>query len=181
MVDNQILKQNAKAQLGGHIFAKTWLMILVVCLVNSAILSFASSFAGIGAWIILGPMSYGLTRITTGLVYGKQSVDMSDLFKGFSEDFTNSLILGLITSLYTFLWSLLLVIPGIVKSYSYSMASYIQQDQPNKDWKYCMEESIRWMDGYKWKLFCLDISFIGWYIVGMLCLGVGVILSLIHI
>ncbi len=175
MVENSILKQNARNQLGGNIFANTWLMCLVVCLVNSAIINFAGSFFGIGTLIVIGPMTYGLTRITTGIVCGKNKIDMADLFKGFSEDITNTIILGLITTLYTFLWGLLLVVPGIVKSYSYSMASYIQQDQPNKEWKYCLDESIRMMDGYKWKLFCLDISFIGWYIVGALCLGVGVL------
>ena len=128
---------------------------------------------GNGSLILIGPLAYGVARITTQLVCGKNNIDISDLFKGFTEDLTNTLILGLLQALFTALWSLLFIVPGIVKAYSYSMASYIQQDQPNKDWKFCLNESISWMEGHKWQLFCLDLSFIGWYIVGALCLGIG--------
>lgn len=169
MVQNEVLRRNARAQLGGSIFANVWLMVVVVCIVNSAILS----FAGTVSLILIGPMAYGVARITTQLVCGKNNIDISDLFKGFTEDLTNTLILGLLQALFTALWSLLFIVPGIVKAYSYSMASYIQQDQPNKDWKFCLNESISWMEGHKWQLFCLDLSFIGWYIVGALCLGIG--------
>lgn len=169
MVQNNVLRTNARAQLGGSIFANVWLMVLAVCVVNSAILS----FAGTVSIILVGPMAYGLTRVTTQLVCGKNNVDIADLFKGFTEDFSNTLLLGLLQSVFTALWSLLFIFPGIIKAYSYSMASYIQQDQPNKDWRFCLNESIRWMEGHKWQLFCLDLSFIGWYIVGALCLGVG--------
>ena len=100
-------------------------------------------------------------------------VDIGDLFVGFTECFGESLLLSLLTAIFTFLWSLLFVIPGIVKSYSYAMAPYILQDDSKKDWKTCLDESRAMMKGYKWKLFCLDLSFIGWYIVGALCLGIG--------
>ena len=76
-------------------------------------------------------------------------------------------------SIFIALWSLLLVVPGIVKAYSYSMSYYIQQEDKSKDWKACLDESRQMMDGYKGRLFCLDLSFIGWYIVGALCFGVG--------
>ncbi len=171
MVENHVLRTNARTQLGGNIFANVWLMVLAVCIVNSAILN----FAGTVSIILVGPMAYGLTRVTTQLVCGKTKIDIADLFKGFTEDFTNTLLLGLLQAVFTALWSLLFIIPGIIKSYSYAMASYIQQDQPNKDWKFCLNESISWMEGHKWQLFCLDLSFIGWYIVGALCLGIGVL------
>ena len=169
MVQNEVLKRNARTQLGGSIFAGVWLMVLAVCIVNSAILN----FAGTVAIILIGPMAYGVARVTTQLVCGKNNIDIADLFKGFTEDFTNTLLLGLLQTLFTVLWSLLFIIPGIIKAYSYSMATYIQQDQTNKDWKFCLNESTRWMEGHKWQLFCLDVSFIGWYIVGALCLGIG--------
>ena len=68
---------------------------------------------------------------------------------------------------------MLFIIPGIVKSYSYSMSYYLQQEDKSKDWKACLDESRSRMDGHKGQLFLLDLSFIGWYIVGLLCLGVG--------
>ena len=87
--------------------------------------------------------------------------------------FGGTLLLGLLSSLFTFLWGLLLVIPGVVKSYAYSQAVYVKVDHPDYDWRRCLDESIQMMKGHKMDLFVLDLSFIGWYIVGALCLGLG--------
>jgi uncharacterized membrane protein len=70
---------------------------------------------------------------------------------------------------------MLFVIPGIVKSYAYSMSYYVSLDHPEFSSTECIDESQRLMDGHKWELFCLDLSFIGWYILGSLCLGVGIL------
>ena len=176
MIENSILRQNAKNQLDGRIFGRTWLVMLVVFLVYSAILSFASAIGyGILGIVISGPMLFGLNRICVDLVRGNRDVRVERLFEGFTSCFTSSLILNLLISLYTFLWSLLFVIPGIVKSYSYAMAPYILQDAPSTDWEKCIDESQKMMNGNKWQLFCLDFSFIGWYILGALCFGVGVL------
>ncbi|MBO6019888.1 MAG: DUF975 family protein [Clostridia bacterium] len=85
------------------------------------------------------------------------------------------MLLGLLQYIFIFLWSLLFIIPGIVKMYSYSMSYYLAINHPDWDWKQCIDESRRIMDGNKWKLFVLDLSFIGWYIVGMLACGIGVL------
>lgn len=66
------------------------------------------------------------------------------------------------------LWSLLLVIPGIVKSYSYAMAPYIMAEHPALTANEAITESRRIMDGNKWRLFCLDFSFIGWELLCVL-------------
>ncbi len=95
------------------------------------------------------------------------------LFDGFKQDFVQTLLIGLMQTVFTFLWSLLFVIPGIVKSYSYSMAQYIKHDNPTWDWEQCITESRRIMDGNKWKLFCLQLSFIGWFFVSMLTCAIG--------
>jgi len=174
MVDNSILRENARAQLGNNIFERTWLMMLVVYIVYSAIVSAAATaVVGIGAIIVAGPLLYGVCRISVKLVKGKRNVDVGEIFSGFSEQFVDSLLLGLMTSLFTALWSLLFVIPGIVKAYSYSMAPYIMQDSYGKDWEECLNESKEMMEGYKWQAFCLDMSFIGWYLLGALAFGVG--------
>ena len=95
------------------------------------------------------------------------------MFKGFSSDFGQNLLIGLMTAIFTALWSLLLIVPGIVKAYSYSMVYYIKADHPEYDWRQCIAESQAMMNGHKMDLFILDLSFIGWMIVGSLCLGVG--------
>ena len=174
MIKNSILKRNAMAQMEGGIFTKTYIMVLAAQVIVSLINGFASSFV-VGALIVSGPLVYGLCRIYVDLVKGKKEVDLADLFKGFTENFIEAFLLGLLTGLFTFLWSLLFIVPGIVKSYSYSMGTFILQDDPDKDWQTCIEESKKMMKGHKWQLFCLDLSFIGWYIVGFLCFFVGVL------
>jgi uncharacterized membrane protein len=82
-------------------------------------------------------------------------------------------LLGFLKNLFIILWSLLFVIPGIVKTYSYAMAYYIKYDHPEYNWKMCIDESRRMMDGHKWRLFCLHFSFIGWELLGALAFGIG--------
>ena len=74
------------------------------------------------------------------------------------------LMLGasLLVLVLTFLWSLLLIIPGIVKAYSYALTPYLVHDHPEMSEYDCLKRSQQLMKGYKWKLFLLDLSFIGW-------------------
>ena len=75
--------------------------------------------------------------------------------------------------LYIALWSLLLVIPGIVKTYSYAMTPYIMSEHPSLTANEAITESRRIMNGNKWRLFCLDFSFIGWELLCSLPLYAG--------
>lgn len=74
-----------------------------------------------------------------------------------------------------FLWYLLLIIPGIVKSYAYSMVPYILADNPNIGYRRALELSNYMTKGQKFSMFVLDLSFIGWYLLGMLAFFIGVI------
>ena len=173
MNQNKVFRANARAQLGGNIFSNNWLMALGVCFISSAIIAVGNSLAGIVGLILTGFLTYGLARVFLQLVRGqKDKIEIGDLFSG-SEHFGSLLVLNLLISLFTFLWTLLFIIPGIVKSYAYSMAFYIKHDHPEYDWKQCIDESQRYMKGYKWQLFCLDFSFIGWILLGALCCGIG--------
>lgn len=173
MVSNSELRKNARKQLGDGIFTEPWLMMLLTCLIVGFI-NGALSATFVGSILVLGPLTYGLARCQLNVIFGKnQQADLNDLFTGFKEDFGNTFLLGFLSSLFTALWSLLFVIPGIIKSYSYAMAPYIQQAESDKNWKNCLDKSIAMMKGHKMDLFLLDLSFIGWYIVGALCLGVG--------
>lgn len=87
--------------------------------------------------------------------------------------YLNVLMTMLIRDIYTFLWTLLFIIPGIVKSYSYRMVPYILADNPSMDYKRAIELSIEMTDGEKWNIFVLDLSFLGWYILGILALVIG--------
>lgn len=82
----------------------------------------------------------------------------------------------ILSGIYIILWMFLLIIPGIIKAYSYSMAPYIVKDNPEIGADAAIRESMKMMKGYKMKLFLLDLSFIGWAILALLTLGLGLIL-----
>ena len=176
MVNNQILRANARNQLGGGIFKNQWLMFLLVMVIYSILLSVASSLTfGIGAILLMGVLNYGVARVTLSKIRTNKDFEIGDLFCGFSECLSDTLILGLLSNIFIALWSMLFVIPGIVKSYSYALAPFIQHDSDNKNWKECIDKSRDMMNGHKWQLFVLDLSFIGWYLLGSLCFGFGVL------
>ena len=174
MNQNRVFRANARAQLGGNIFNEIWLMALAVCLIQSLVLSLAGSIV-IGVILVGGLLSYGLCHVFLQMVRSqKTKPEISDLFTG-SDQFLPLLILYCLQALFTFLWTLLFIVPGIIKSYAYSMAFYIKHDHPDYDWKKCLDESQRYMMGHKWQLFCLDFSFIGWILLGSCCCGLGML------
>lgn len=89
--------------------------------------------------------------------------------------FQNILLTMAIKEVYIFLWSLLLIIPGIVKRYAYKMVPYILAENPNMDLKEAINLSVKMAEGEKFNMFVLDLSFIGWYILGSLAFGFGVL------
>ncbi len=168
------MKERAKAVLGNNLFCNDWLLCVVVVLIFSVITTAAGTIiSGVGTLLVIGPMMYGLNLVFLKKVRTGEAVDFANLFKGFTQDFGQNFVLGLLMNIFIALWSLLFIIPGIVKAYAYSMAFYIKADHPDWDWRACMKESIRITDGHKMDLFMLDLSFIGWYLVGSFVLGVG--------
>lgn len=197
MADRKQLKESAKDILGHELFGSRWLKMLLVWLVYDLIIGAASgtgsrsydaangqvlvgmtvvaTILAIAALVISGPLAYGMIRITTRCARENKEAEFDEFLVGFKECMADAILLNILTKIFVFLWTLLLIIPGIIKSYAYSMAIYIQQDQKNKDWRYCLDKSQEMMKGHKWDLFVLDLSFIGWYIVGLLCLGIGML------
>jgi len=166
------LRARARGQLGS-IFSSLWLLLLVASLIYSAVIGVVS-YTVVGAIVLGGPMMIGLAAVFLKTARGSTEVDFADLFYGFRNGmFTRNLLLGLLQSIYLFLWSLLFVIPGIVKFYSYAMSSYLALDHPEWSADDCITASRKMMDGHRFRLFCLDLSFIGWYIVGALACGIG--------
>ena len=165
------LRAKAREQMGNSIFAEKWLYVLLAMLIGGAVLGI-SSFV---SFLLVGAVSVGLAAFTLRLVRDPAGpAHFEDLLYGFvGGRFARSFLIGLLTTLFTALWSLLFVIPGIIKAYSYSMSYYISLDYPEMEATQCITESRRIMSGNKMRLFLLDLSFIGWYIVGALCFGIG--------
>lgn len=171
-MDRATIKANARKQLGNGIFSNNWILAIVVIIIMSAILS-ASSAVMVGPLLLTGPLSFGAAYVFLKQSRDYEKMEIGDLFKGFQTDFVGTLLLGLMQAIFITLWSMLFVIPGIVKSYSYSMCFYIKADHPEYGWKECIDASKEMMNGHKMELFILDLSFIGWAIVGSLALGIG--------
>ena len=169
------IRRRARETLGGNIFKSPWLYALLVGIITAAIASVAS-FIPVGSILIAGPIAIGtgayfLNRVRRRVEYDNLEI----LFDGVRNDLGDNIIIGILNGVFIALWSLLFVIPGIVKSYSYSMAYYIKLDHPEYTPTEAITESRRLMDGNKMRLFCLHLSFIGWAIVSFFTLGIGML------
>lgn len=115
---------------------------------------------GIVAFIIGGAAKFGYAIFNLNLVDGKEA-RFSDLFSQFDR-LGSGIIMNLLVGIFTFLWSLLFIIPGVIKSYSYSMTAFILAEHPEISENSAITRSRELMDGNKWRLFCLMFSFVGW-------------------
>ncbi len=166
-------RRRAREALEGNIFGNTWLFMVLVVLVTGAILG-VSGIIFIGPLLLIGPISIGICSYTLHVVRNTEKKNKIDpLLDGFRGSVGNSILVGLLATIFTALWSLLFVIPGIVKAIAYSQCYFIALEHPEYDANTCITESRKMMNGHKWEYFCLQFSFIGWMIVGSFCLGVG--------
>jgi len=131
----------------------------------------ASGFGSIAYLIIGGAMSYGYENICLNVVRGSDKVKVEELFDGFKK-FGKSFGVHIINGVLIFLWTLLFIIPGIIKSLSYDMSYFILIDNPELSSNEARKKSMSLMRGNKWRLFCLYFSFIGWDLLCLLTLGV---------
>ncbi|MCI7378725.1 MAG: DUF975 family protein [Bacteroidales bacterium] len=119
------------------------------------------------------PLSWGLT-VSLLRNHREESVDLENLFDGFRGGrYTRVFCALFLVNLFTFLWTLLLIIPGIIKAFSYALTPYIIMDEPELTAKQAIARSCEIMQGRRWKLFCLYLSFIGWGILCLLTFGIG--------
>ena len=119
------------------------------------------------------PLSWGLT-VSLLRNHREESVDLENLFDGFRGGrYTRVFCAIFLVNLFTFLWALLLIIPGIMKAFSYALTPYIIMDEPELTARQAITRSCEIMEGRRWKLFCLYLSFIGWGILSLLTFGIG--------
>lgn len=167
-MDRVSLKNAAKAQIKGNIG------VLFVCYLIIAVISAVCSGVtmGIAAIVVVPPLSLGLIMIYLGMYNGSEA-RIETLFKGFKINFVKSILVEILVFVFTFLWSLLFVIPGIIKAFSYSMSMYILAENPQMTSLEAINESKRIMHGHKMDLFVLYLSFIPWYLLVMITFGIA--------
>lgn len=192
------IKANARAALSANYWPVVGILLLGGLLASAvSVIASIPSYVSIFSSLADGSYPYGVSSgstITTVLsvvgvlltiifqvgiswfaylVYRGDEPDVANLFVAFKgNNFPRVLGGMLLVMLYTFLWSLLFLIPGIIKSYQYYMMPYLLVDRPDLSIKECFAMSKQMTDGHKWHLFVLDISFIGWAILACFTLGI---------
>lgn len=188
MKSNQYYKNEALSALRGN-----WANALVATIILVALALFFSSNDAINSYyqrIVINPfIGYSLSFISLFVLLplaAGYSNSMRVLLETGDNRLTNnsfSLAFGnwlhvvwgmILSTIYIFLWTLLLIIPGLIKSYSYALTPYILVEHPEMSANEAIEESMRLMDGHKFDLFYLQLSFIGWAILSILSLGLGI-------
>ena len=131
-------------------------------------------------WLIItiviggaGKLGYAIFNLK---LMDNKEAEFKDLFSQFHR-LGDGFCMNFLVGLYTVLWTLLFIIPGIIKTFSYAMTPYILAENPGMTATDAITESRRIMDGNKWRLFCLGFSFIGWV---LLCaapalIGIGIL------
>lgn len=161
------LKNRAKQSLTGN-----WGAAILGLVIYGAIVSLLST-TGVGSFVT-GLVSLGYISLYISLLRGKTPTFEGSI-SAITENIGTKFVSTLLVMLYTFLWSLLFIIPGIVKSYSYAMTPYILLDRPELSATDAIKESEKMMNGHKMELFILDLSFIGWILLSMLTCGILVL------
>ena len=144
---------------------------IIICVPGESVNSASDTLFGHLWGLFMYPLSWGYGVLWLALARD-ENVDYGMLFDGF-KDYLRIFLTLLLVQIYTILWMLLLIIPGLVKCYSYSMTSFILKDNPEMKYDAAINESMRMMQGHKMKLFLLDLSFIGWFFLSILTLGIG--------
>ena len=124
------------------------------------------------AFLLMSCLTIGVNSFFIG-ISKKDPDDYGRLLDGFKDGAIGQrVILSILRYVFIMLWSLLFIIPGIVKAYAYSLADYISYRHPEYTWKECLKESEDKMKGYKMKLFIFDLSFILWYVLAICTCGI---------
>ena len=156
------LKTAAKAQLKGRVG------FIILSYIILAIIVGASGVTGVGPLILTGPLMVGFMGILLMIAKG-QEPSYNNLFDGF-RTFMGGFVAYLLVVIFTALWSLLLIVPGIIAAIRYSQTFYILRDYPEMDGNAAIQKSKEMMDGHKGEYFVLPLSFIWWILLGAITL-----------
>ncbi|MBM6616840.1 DUF975 family protein [Bacillus suaedaesalsae] len=135
-----------------------------------------ATIANLVTTVLLIPLGIGLYWFFLRLVR-EENPTLGSVFEVYADLKTSIklIVTSIVVGFFVLLWSLLLIIPGIIKGIAYSQAFYILKDKPEYGTLQAITESRKLMDGYKWKYFLLQLSFIGWILLSILTLGIGLL------
>jgi uncharacterized membrane protein len=177
--ENAVLMQMAKQSLKGKwstaiaVFL-TYLVILFAANLGLGFLPFgdvATLLSSVTTCLLVGPFMLGLAIFFLS-VSRNENVSVNQLFQGFDR-FGTAFGAYFLTTLFSCLWALLLIVPGIIAAISYAMTFYILADDHSIGVMDAIRKSKTMMKGYKWKFVCLQLRFVGWFLLCILTLGIG--------
>jgi uncharacterized membrane protein len=119
-----------------------------------------------------GYVLFGMTKTYIGVTKNEQPVIEDALLAGIKDQPVRAPLLNLIQSFFLAFWTLLLIIPGIIKSYSYALTSYLIVKDRLLSPINAITKSRKLMDGHKFNLFMLDLGYLGWYVLSIFTFGV---------
>lgn len=122
------------------------------------------------AYFLWNPMTVGCCKFFKNGRDGRQ--DVKDIFRMVRDCNKTVSMTMLLKAIYLTLWSLLFIVPGVIKGYEYAMVPYLLLDHPEMSRQEIFAESKRMMMGNKWDAFVLDLSFIGWHLLGACTFGI---------
>ena len=125
----------------------------------------------IGNVIVVGKNGYFIKN-------NNENPELSEIFKGFKGNYLNVVKILFLMDLKTLLWLFLFIVPGVIKAYEYSMIPYLLAENPNISADEAFSLSKQMTTGQKMDLFVLDLSFLGWIILGLICCGIGILFVL---
>ncbi len=169
------LKAMAKEQIRGNI-GILFVIALIIGLISGAagaILAFIPGGSLIASIIITPAFTISLLRVYQNLVLARKP-QVGDAFSGF-DDFWTAFKAQLLVAVFTFLWSLLFVIPGIIKTFSYSQTMLVVAENKGISAREALNRSKAMMEGHKMDLFVLGLSFIGWALLCGITFGIAYI------
>jgi len=122
--------------------------------------------------VLLLPITIGLVWAWIDLSRGKR-ISFEHLMEPYKTMFGKSILVAVLQGLFLFLWTLLFIVPGIIKSFSYMLTYHILRDEPELSPLQAITKSRRMMNGHKAEALVLGLSFIGWILLGVVTLFIG--------
>ena len=145
--------------------------MVIGALVLSGVVIISAIIGGLYSIFVTDALTVGTCNYFIKNTDSKPS--FKDIFSGFKVKYGRNIGTLLLVGIKLVLWTILFIIPGIIKSYEYSIIPYILADDPEISSKDAFKKAKKMMKGNKWRLFKLEFSFIGWFVLCVLTLGIG--------
>jgi len=173
-----LAKDAMRAQRGTSILLDIVVALVAIVLLLPVILVLIFQGAGLLSWILYVVVICVLVVIAVNMlgefikIYNREEASVAAVFTELKVNFLRKLGGSWWVALWYLLWSMLFVIPGIIKFYSYFFTEYILADCPNVTARQAIKISMRITTGHKWEIFVFVLSFIGWHMLSAFTLGI---------